>query len=191
MSAPATKAKAPARKRPAARKQPAVPVAPPRSPRWFAIALVVLLGLGAAAAVAVSVLGDSRANGLEAFADGSTTPIYWAGSIEGRELELTRTADGTFVRYLPPSVRPGGVDRVLTVATYPVAKPYATAVAQAKSDGMVSREIANGGLAVWSRAQPTSVYVAFPGVAQLVEVYSPSAAEARQVALSGRIKPVR
>ena len=193
--------KAPPRKRPAARKPPVAPVAPKRSRAWFAIVLIVLLGLGAAAAVAVSVLRADEneparaeavsANDLEAFAGASATPVYWAGSIEGRELELTRTADGTFVRYLPPSVAPGDERRVLTVATYPVANAYATAKTRAKGDGMTSRGTRNGGLAVWSRTQPTSVYVAFDGAPQLVEVYAPDAAEARRLALSGRIRPVR
>ena len=36
---------------------------------------------------------------------------------------------------------------------------------------------------------PTSVYLAFPGVAQLVEVYAPDADEARTLALSGSHPP--
>jgi hypothetical protein len=193
--------KAPARKRPAARKPAAAPVAPERSRPWFAIVLVALLGLAAAVGVAVSALGDDpaastrnevvSANDLEAFAAESATPVYWAGRLEGRELELTRTADGTFVRYLPASVDAGDQDRVLTVATYPVADAYATATAQGKNEGMISRETRNGGLAVWSGAQPTSVYVAFARVPYLVEVYAPDAAEARRIALSGRIKRLR
>ena len=38
---------------------------------------------------------------------------------------------------------------------------------------MTSQPTRNDGLAVWSRARPTSVYVAFRGVPSLVEVYSP------------------
>jgi hypothetical protein len=188
------------RKRTAARK-PAAPAAPVRTRPLLAIALVAVLALGAAAAVSVSVLRADEtqpapaetvsAGDLAAFAGASATPVYWAGRIAGRELELSRTADGTFVRYLPPTVEAGGERRVLTVATYPVAAAYATAQAQAKGEGMTSRETRNGGLAVWSRAKPTSVYVAFDGVPQLVEVYAPIAAEARRVALSGRIRPVR
>jgi hypothetical protein len=44
---------------------------------------------------------------------------------------------------------------------------------------------------VWSQKLPTSVYVAFPGVPHLVEVYAPNADDARTLALSGRIRPVR
>jgi hypothetical protein len=194
--------KAAPRKRPPARKPPATPVAPEHRRVWFTIVLVALLGLAAAAAVAISVLREDSAeprrtdpaaisaSDLDAFAAESTSPVYWAGRIAGHELELTTTADGTFVRYLPPAVQPGDERRVLTVATYAVANAYATAKAQAEAEGMTSRETRNGGLAVWSRAQPTSVYVAFAGVPYLVEVYAPDAAEARRLALSGRVRPV-
>lgn len=197
--------KAAPRKRPAARKPPATPVAPQRRRVSFTIVLVALLGLAAAAAVAVSALREDAAEprrtdpaavsakDLEAFAAESATPVYWAGRLAGHELELTTTPDGTFVRYLPPAVQPGDERRVLTVATYAVTNAYATAKAQAEAEaeGMTSRETRSGGLAVWSRAQPTSVYVAFAGVPYLVEVYAPDAAAARRLALSGRIRPVR
>jgi hypothetical protein len=55
---------------------------------------------------------------------------------------------------------------------------------------MVSEKTERGGLAVWSRERPTSVYVAFPDVRQLIEIYSPDADEARRLARSGRIAPV-
>ena len=56
---------------------------------------------------------------------------------------------------------------------------------------MTSQPTRNDGLAVWSKARPTSVYVAFRGVPSLVEVYAPDAKEARTLALSGRIRTVR
>lgn len=194
-------AKAPARKRATAPKR--APVAPPRPARSRpAMVLVALLALAAAGAVAVSVFrGDEEIasdppaavsqDELVVLAGARDTPVYWAGRIAGRKLELTTTADGTFVRYLPTGVRAGADRRALTVATYPVRDAYATANTRAKAESMVSRRSRNGGVAVWSRAQPTSVYVAFPGVGQLIEIYSPDAAEARRLALSGLIRPVR
>jgi hypothetical protein len=195
--------KAPARraapKRAAAPKTAPAPEVAQRRP-WFAVVLVALLAVAAAAAVAVFALQADDApdpaaavsrDELVALARARETPVYWAGEISGRELELTTTADGTFVRYLPAGVPAGDDRRTLTIATYPVRDAYATATAQAKTEGMTSRETRNGGLAVWSRAQPTSVYVAFAGVPQLIEVYAPNAAEARRLALSGRIRRVR
>jgi hypothetical protein len=156
--------------------------------------------VAAAAAVATSaVRGDDASadpatvsqNELVALAASRTAPVYWVGRLTGRELELTTSADGTFVRYLPAGARAGDDRLALTVATYPVRGAYATAKARAKGEGMMARETRNGGLAVWNRERPTSVYVAFAGVPQLVEVYAPDAAEARRLALSGRIRPAR
>ena len=107
-----------------------------------------------------------------------------------RKLELTSTSDGTFVRYLPLNAPIGDSTRAITVGTYPMRNAYATAAGRAKATQMTSRETAGGGLAVWSKTRPTSVYLAFPGVPQLVEVYAPDADQARTLALSGRIRPV-
>ena len=192
--------KAPVRKRATAPGR-ATPAPPSTTRSWVAIALVALLGLAAAGAIALSLVRDDEIASVPAaavsqdelvlLARSRDTPVYWAGRIAGRELELTTTADGTVVRYLPAGVEAGADRRTLTVATYPVRDAFATVNARAKGEGMRSGETRNGGVAVWSRAQPTSVYVAFPGVAQLVEIYAPDAAEARRLALSGRIRPVR
>ena len=139
----------------------------------------------AAGAVVVS------AEELASFAGSQGASIYWAGPIRGRILELTRTNTGTFVRYLPAGIAVGGSSRALTIATYPLPDAYGTAAGRAKKAEMTSTRTANGGLAVWSKKQPTSVYVAFRGVPSLIEVYAPQANEARTLALSGRLRPVR
>jgi hypothetical protein len=133
-------------------------------------------------------IGTSPAE-LASFASLHKGSVYWAGPIASRKLELTTTSAGTFVRYLPLSASVGNSERAITVATYPLRKAYATAAARSKNPQMTSRETAGGGIAVWSRTRPTSVYLAFPGVPQLIEVYAPNAAEARTLALSGRIRP--
>jgi hypothetical protein len=153
-----------------------------------AAGLVVLRGgdqseAGAAAAVSAAT--------LTSFASSHDGSVYWVGPMAARKLELTSTSTGTFVRYLPLSASIGGSARAITVGTYPMRNAYATAVGRAKTTQMTSREAAGGGLAVWSKARPTSVYLAFPGVPQLVEVYAPDADQARTLALSGRIRPVR
>ena len=123
---------------------------------------------------------------LAGFARSSGTEVYWAGA-GGRQLELTTTPSGTFVRYRPAVAAASS----LTVGTYPLEDAYATAVGRSRTEGMTSRRTADGGIAVWSLEQPTSVYLAWRGVPSLVEVYAPTAAEARTVALSGRVRPVR
>ena len=128
---------------------------------------------------------------LAALAGSTGAPVYWAGELPSRTIELTSTATGTFVRYLPTGAAVGGSNRALTIATYPLQNAYGTAARRAKAAGMTSRQTRNDGLAVWSRAQPTSVYVAFRGAASLIEVYAPLAKDARTLALSGRIRAVR
>ena len=144
-------------------------------------------GPGQTSAAAIAISGQE----LVALAGSPTTPTYWAGPIQGRALELTRTETGTFVRYLPAGTTVGGSTRALTIGTYPLQDAYGTAAGRAKGAGMTSQPTRNGGLAVWNKARPTSVYVAFRGVPSLIEVYAPDAKEARTVALSGRLRTVR
>jgi hypothetical protein len=187
--------------------EPATPLRAkrPRRRRGSAVArgAVVLVAVAAAAALVIAVRWDSspeptRAtpvamspDNLQSLAESRDTPIYWAGAVAGRELELTTTTTGTFVRYLPAGATSGNTKLALTIATYPLQGAYATAVQQANEKGMTSEQTENGGLAVWRASKPTSVYVAFRGIPSLVEVYAPTAKEARTLALSGRIKPVR
>jgi hypothetical protein len=138
---------------------------------------------GSAVAVTPAEL-ESRAGDLE-------SAVFWAGPLSGRALELTTSKDGTFVRYLPTGTPVGSDEKTLTIATYPMDNAYATAVSRSKQDGMTSRPTRNGGLAVWSTAQPTSVYIAWRGVPSLVEVFAPRAAEARSTALAGSVRAVR
>lgn len=166
---------------------------------WMAIVVVAAAGgtasilLGGdgespgtiAAGVPVTVSGEA----LTAFADSHEAPVYWAGGIPSRRLELTTSRAGTFVRYLPMGARAGDPRPTFaTIATYPLPRAYATAARRRMQPGMTSRKIAGGGLAVWSRGRPTSVYVAFAGVPHLVEVYAPTGREAQR--LSGRLRPV-
>ena len=185
------------------KRQPAKPpVATDPGAPLVRLAFAGLVALVAASAGAAFLLlrGDDSpqigapavvsAETLKSFASSHDGPVYWIGPIAARKLELTSTADGTFVRYLPLSASIGDSTRAITVGTYPMRHAYATAVGRAKTTQMTSRETVGGGLAVWSKTRPTSVYLAFPGVPHLVEVYAPDAEQARTLALSGRIRPV-
>jgi hypothetical protein len=205
--AAAPTARAP-RKRPVAKvEEPVVVEAPPkRRSRWLLVATAALVVAAGAAAAALLLLRDDdthppavragvpvlvSADELAAYADATGAPIYWAGGIEDRGLELTTTSAGTFVRYLRPGIAAGSDDRALTIATYPLANAFATATARSRGPQMSSERTPRGGLAVWSRERPTSVYLAFPDVRQLIEIYSPDAAEARRLAGSELIVAVR
>lgn len=204
---PATKA-ATTRKRPAPTPPPEPPPAPPppaparadRRRLVLPIARVFAVLAVSGAAIFVLVAGDGRSSEADAGAPVLVSAeelalldrtVYWAGSIGSRKLELATTSEGTFVRYLPPGASPGDARSALTVATYPLASAYATATRRAKAAGMRSSRAEDGAIAVWSRRQPTSVYVATRGVPYLVEVYAPTPTEARSLALSGRVQPAR
>jgi hypothetical protein len=129
---------------------------------------------------------------LRSFAESSPHPVYWAGPKDGYTYELTRTSDGkVFVRYLPEGTQVGDPrPRFLTVATYPRAGAFAELRRAARTDGSVSLKLPRGGLAVFSEAQPTSVYLGYPKARYQVEVYHPSPDEARRLALAGQVVPV-
>jgi hypothetical protein len=106
--------------------------------------------------------------------------------------EVTETASGyVYVRYLRSGSALG--DRrpaFLTVATYPRPNAYADVRAASQRAGAVSFRVAGGALAVYDRAEPTSVYLAHPGARQQIEVYDPDARKARRLVRSGAVQPV-
>jgi hypothetical protein len=196
----------PPRKPEAVVEPPVVEAAPSRwRRRLLAFAAVFLVAAGIVVGALLLLRGEETrapevregvpvlvsADQLAAHAEATDAPVYWAGAIENRRLELTTTSAGTFVRYLPSGDAAGDTDRALTVATYPLANAYATATARARAAQMTSERTQRGGLAVWNRARPTSVYLAFPNVRQLIEIYSPDAGEALRLARSGQVVAAR
>jgi hypothetical protein len=117
-------------------------------------------------------------------------PVYWAGREPGKTYELTQTPDGRiYVRYLPAGVPVGAARPYLTVGTYPVANAYAVTRAASRKPGSVLMTIP-GGTAFYARSRPTSVYLAFPGIDEQIEVYDPSAAAARSAVANRAISAV-
>lgn len=130
---------------------------------------------------------------LRSFAGSVSHPVYWAGPKDGYTYELTRTTDGrVYVRYLPEGTQIGDPrSRFLTVGTYPRAGAFAELQRAGRADGAMSLKLERGGLAVFSERRPTSVYLGYPDARYQVEVYHPSPTEARRLALSGQVVPVR
>jgi hypothetical protein len=130
---------------------------------------------------------------LRSFAESVSHPVYWAGPKDDHTYEVTRTTDGrVYVRYLPEGTAVGDPRaRFLTVGTYPRAGAWAELKRAARADGAVSLKLERGGLAVFSDARPTSVYFGYPDAKYQVEVFHPSASEARRFALAGQVVPVR
>jgi len=130
---------------------------------------------------------------LRALASTLGYPLYWVGKRAATRYELTRTAGGnTFIRYLPPQARAGdGRPAFLAIGTYPVRDPYGQIDAAARRPGAVSLRLPLGGVAVYDRATPTSVYFAYPGSKVQVEVYDPSGRTARRLVLTGQVVPIK
>lgn len=130
---------------------------------------------------------------LKAFAESAAHPVYWAGPKEGYTYELTRTTNGfVYVRYLPEDTEVGDPrSRFLTIGTYPRGGAFAELKRAAKAEGAISLKVERGGIAVFSQSRPTSVYFGYPDARYQVEVYHPSPDEARRLALSGQVVPVK
>jgi hypothetical protein len=119
--------------------------------------------------------------------------VYWLGPRSGFVYELTETAaHDTYLRYLPAGVAVGSHPRDYTViGTYPAPNAYVAVRASARDRGQATRPVPYSGLASWSARHPTSVYLAYPHLPYLVEIYNPLPATARSLALSGALEPVR
>jgi hypothetical protein len=151
-------------------------------------------GMASSQAETARVIPRSVSPGeLRALAATLGHPLYWSGAQAGMRYELTRAAAGRiFVRYLPPGVRIGDPHaRFLAIGTYPDRDAFAHIQAAAKRPGAVKVELFGGGLAVYDRTRPTSVYFAYPGSGVQVEVYDRSARTALRLDLAGQVVPIR
>jgi hypothetical protein len=146
--------------------------AEPAPPEAVASRIVTRAGLGEAAAT----LGR---------------PIYWAGPLAGKRLELKELGEGGVqVVYLPEAAEAGaGSASSLTVGSYPLPDPSAALEDVARQPGAVVRHAGDGREVVTSAQSPTSVYFASPDNSVQVEVYDPSPKRAMSLALSGRVRP--
>ena len=119
-------------------------------------------------------------------------PLYWAGRRSEYTYELTRTADGNvYVRYLPPGIPVGAKQpNYLTIGTYPRSRALRGLRSLARRRGSVSFRLTGGGIAVYTRNRPNSVYLAYPREDVQIEVYDPSAEKARRLARSGQVRAI-
>lgn len=117
-------------------------------------------------------------------------PIYWAGPVEGTQLELEELeGGGAQVRYVPEGTDEVDPAEVLTIGSYPLADPVAALKRFAREPGTSVRR-AKDGTGVYFSEGSGSVYFADPGGGVQVEVYDPSFEEALSLALSGAVEPV-
>ena len=140
----------------------------------------------------VTPLGPVAAaqSALVTFSKALKRPIYWAGPVPGDTYEFTETTAGNiYVRYLPKGVRVGDPRAAFRViATYPYPGALAALSALAGAKGV---PLQGGGLALPSTGNPKSVHMAYPGVAYEIEVFDPVPGQARAIAVSGQVQPIR
>jgi len=136
---------------------------------------------GAAEIVSVDSLRDAAAE--------QDTPVYWAGERVGTELELSQPdEDRVYVRYLTGGAKAGDPrPDFLTVGTYANPKAVAALQRQGREPGGVLGEAPGGATVYFSRTQPESVYLAYPGTDVEIEIYDPNFKRALQLANSGQI----
>ena len=117
--------------------------------------------------------------------------VYWAGPVANTRYELTQTPSGSiYIRYLPQGVPVGTKALFTLVGSYPVPGAYKVLQGLAKKSNETSFTAPGGAIAVYSKASPPNVYVAYPGSNVEIEVYDPSPKRARSLITSGQIAPV-
>lgn len=137
--------------------------------------------------------GASRASPaeLKALATSVGHAVYWIGAKPGTTYEVRTTSSGSvYLRYLPRGVRVGVNKPYLTIGTYPVPNAFRVTTRLSRKPGAVPIEIGSDGVAFYSEARPTNVYVAYRGVDVQIEVYDPSANRAHDLVASKVLRPV-
>ena len=118
-------------------------------------------------------------------------PIYWVGPRRGSTYELIRTSSGKIIlRYLPRGVKVGTQKPYLSVATYPFPGAFGAIKALAKQRTQVAIKLRGRGLAVFDRAYPKSIHLAYPGSEYQIEVFDPSPARVRNLVSSGQVSTI-
>lgn len=130
---------------------------------------------------------------LQELSDSVGHPVYWAGERPGTQYELTVSEEGNIViRYLEPDAEIGSPDvAAFTVATYPFPDAYAALTAVAENPGAIKAKTPDGALVVTNESNPESVYVAYPGSDQQIEVFDPDPLVALETATTGQIEPIQ
>lgn len=118
-------------------------------------------------------------------------PIYWAGPIKGKELELVELEEGGVqVLYQPEGTEAGeGSAKVLTIGSYPLPDPEKALEGYAERPDAIVAKASDGSEVVTSKHAPTSVYLTSPDNSVQVEIYDPSPQRALSLATSGKVEP--
>jgi hypothetical protein len=119
--------------------------------------------------------------------------VYWAGPVEGAKYTLSAPAEGqVYVRYLPngeglTDTKPNYV----VIATYATPDAFTSTQAAGNQTNGVTFINTQGAAVFYSKDAPTNVYVAYPNIDIQIEVFSPIAKTALDIAsTSGALKLV-
>lgn len=172
--------------------------------RGIVIGLAVIVGIVAWAATSgddepasepAAVETEAEIISEEELADIASTaeyPVYWAGPIDGTELEVTDSGEaGVLVRYLEQGDEVGDAiaDRI-AIGSYPLDDPEKALDNFASQPGAVVSEDPELGTIVVNEETPSSVYFVDPDNEVQVEVYAPTPQEAMSLVRSGDVVPV-
>ena len=168
------------------------------------VLVVLVIALALVIWIATQDNGDSGSSGTSTTAPRIVSPdelrqagadadnaIYWAGEMDGTELELNElSSGGAQVRYLPQGAEVGAQNAgALTVGTYPLADPTAQLDGYAARPGAIVKRAKDGREVVSNSDSPTSVYFVSADNSVQIEVYDPSPKRAMSIALSGDVRP--
>jgi hypothetical protein len=183
-------------------------------PRPWLTAVLVGLGVFAVTAIAIWLLDTSpkrkdavvaqpttsvgvRARivtvaALQSLADARGRPVYWAGERPGTSLEYTQTTDGNvYVRYLTGSAKAGDKRAsYVVVATYTQPDAFARVQSIAQRQHLSVKQLPNGAIAVTEPTNARNLHVVFPLEGYQIEIYAPTAVEARRIVRSGAVRRV-
>ncbi len=110
--------------------------------------------------------------------------VYWAGPVEGAKYTLSAPAEGqVYVRYLPNGE--GLMDtkpNYVVIATYATPDAFTSTQAAGNQTNGVTFINTEGAAVFYSKDAPTNVYLAYPNIDFQVEVFSPIAQTALDIA---------
>jgi hypothetical protein len=173
--------------------------------RWGIVALAVVVALVAWLATrggddesepepkqvgfAARIVDESE---LEDVAATAEHPVYWAGPMDGKELEASENKAGNVqVRYLKEGSEAGAEPKkAITIGSYPVKDPSGYLDSYGEEKGAIVLHAPDGRKLVSNVKAPSSVYFASPENSVEVEVYAPNYKRAIHLARSGKVEPV-
>jgi hypothetical protein len=150
-----------------------------------------LAAFGKVNATPVPTFTDTTPAKLRTVAASLGHPIYWVGPKSGFKYQIAQMSNGQVqVRYIPAGQTATNSASYLTIGTYPFPKALAAMHRLAQQPTAKTISLPGGGLAVIDSQTPQSIHLAYPQSAYQIEVYDPSAAAAKRVVSTNKLKSI-